>query len=42
MGRESPEPHKKFTEAIDSLNMIVTDKGEMQNSFANTKKYNAR
>src|SRR6266566_3558635 len=39
MDRETLESHKRFTEAIDSLKMIVTDKGEMQNSFANSEGY---
>jgi hypothetical protein len=39
MDRETLESHKRFTEAIDGLKMIVTDKGEMQSSFANTKSY---
>jgi hypothetical protein len=39
MDRETLESHKRYTEAIDSLKMIVTDKGEMQSSFANGKGY---
>jgi hypothetical protein len=31
--------HEKYLQAIDKLKMIVTDKGEMQNSFANTSEY---
>src|SRR5262245_43673401 len=33
------QSHEKFLEAIDKLKMVVTDKGEMQNSFANTPEY---
>jgi hypothetical protein len=31
--------HEKYLEAIDKLKMVVTEKGEMQNSFANTREY---
>jgi hypothetical protein len=33
------QSHKDYLDAIDKLKMIVTDKGEMQNSFANTNEY---
>ena len=33
------QSHEKYVEAIDKLKMIVTDKGEMQSSFANTPEY---
>jgi hypothetical protein len=39
MDRETLDSHKRFTEAVDGLKMIVTDKGEMQSVFANTKEY---
>jgi hypothetical protein len=39
MDGETKKSHEEFKKAIDPLKMIVTDKGEMQNSFANTEEY---
>jgi len=39
MDADTKKSHDDFRKAIDPLRMIVTDKGEMQNSFANTDHY---
>jgi len=39
MDRETLESNKKYTDAVEKLKMIVTDSGEMQNSFANSNEY---
>ena len=39
MDADTKKSHEEFRKAIDPLKMIVTDKGEMQNSFANTEHY---
>jgi hypothetical protein len=39
MDADTKKSHEDFRKAIDPLKMIVTDKGEMQNSFANTKHF---
>jgi hypothetical protein len=39
MDGDTKKSHDEYQKAIDPLKMIVTDKGEMQNSFAETKPY---
>src|ERR1700674_2520083 len=39
MDGDTKKSHDEYKKAIDPLKMIVTDKGEMQNSFANTDPY---
>jgi hypothetical protein len=39
MDSDTKKSHDEFRKAIDPLKMIVTDKGEMQNGFAETQNY---
>src|SRR5258708_37006750 len=39
MDADTKKSHEDYKKAMDPLKMIVTDKGEMQNSFANTDHY---
>ena len=39
MDTDTKKSHDEYKKAIDPLKMIVTDKGEMKSSFANTAEY---
>lgn len=39
MDSDTKKSHDEYQKAVDPLKMIITDKGEMQSSFANTTAY---